>query len=460
MKSPARRAGVALLSVILVAINLRTAVAVLSPVMSAVTADIPMTVLQIGLVGVLPPACFAIFGILTPWLAKAVSLELATTAAMAVVVAGLVVRSAAPNYALLTAGSTIAFAGMAAGNVLLPPLVGDYFPHRIGLVTALYSEGLAMSTLLPPLVAVPVTERFGWRIASGMWAVAGAAAIVPLVILFLAQRRGARRAAAEAGPQPILPSAAAHLWRTMAGSTQARAIAALFAINSLHGYTMFAWLPQIFIDTAGVSPAHGGALLSAYAAMTVVTGLLIPIWAARAASVLPIATLGTVLLIIAYSGLLFAPAAVPLLWATLAGLGTLHFPLALVLINAHSSTRQQAIAVSSFGQGIGYVVASAGPIGAAALHEAFGGWAAPLTLLLVTSLAGVAAGAVVGRARSIFGRSPAPDGRRISDPRRHVRWGAAFRQPNAETSRPFPRTGRGVPAAPGDDALPQPGPQR
>jgi len=51
------------------------------------------------------------------------------------------------------AGNLIGFfAGMAVGNVLLPPLVKRYFPDRVSLVTAVYATVMSVSTLLPPLL--------------------------------------------------------------------------------------------------------------------------------------------------------------------------------------------------------------------------------------------------------------------------------------------------------------------
>jgi CP family cyanate transporter-like MFS transporter len=96
-------------------------------------------------------------------------------------------------------------------------------------------------------------------------------------------------------------------------------------------------------------------------------------------------------------GLLFAPETLTWLWVSLAGLGPLFFPLALVLINLRTRTHAGAVALSSFVQSIGYTLGALGPLVFGLLHELSGGWTWPLIFLLTAALAIVIAGAVIGR---------------------------------------------------------------
>ena len=56
----------AFIGIVLVALNLRAAVTALSPIVDYIATDIPLSSLDLGFIGMLPPVCFAIFGILTP----------------------------------------------------------------------------------------------------------------------------------------------------------------------------------------------------------------------------------------------------------------------------------------------------------------------------------------------------------------------------------------------------------
>src|SRR6185312_6031326 len=121
---------VALLGIILVALNLRTAVAAISPIVSEIGTEIPLSAVGLGLLGMLPPVCFALFGILTPLATRRASLELITTLALVGVLVGHLLRATSASFTMLVVGSVVTFAGMSVGNVLLPPLVKRYFPDR------------------------------------------------------------------------------------------------------------------------------------------------------------------------------------------------------------------------------------------------------------------------------------------------------------------------------------------
>src|SRR5690606_25204833 len=103
--------------------------------------------------------------------------------AMALAAAGLVLRSAAPGTAVLVAGSLVALAGMGIGNVVLPPLVKRWFPHRVGHLSVAYITALQGGTILAALLAVPMAEAWGWRLSMASWTLAALAATVPWLVL-------------------------------------------------------------------------------------------------------------------------------------------------------------------------------------------------------------------------------------------------------------------------------------
>lgn len=381
----------AFVGILLVAANLRAAVSALSPILDRVSADVPLSAVAIGVVGALPPVCFAVFGILTPMLVRRWRLEVVLLVALAAIVAGHLLRSTAGNVGMLLAGSAIAFAGLGLGNVLLPPLVKKYFPDRIALVTTLYVTTLAVSASVPALVAVPVADAAGWRISLGMWAVVSVIAVIPWVSA-LARPHGDGTAVEEARSELVR-----NLWR----SPLAWALTGLFGLSSLNAYAMFAWLPVMLQDVAGVADSTAGSLLSVFALMGFPAGLLVPLLAVRMKNLALLVYLAVALFVTGYAGLLLAPAAMPAVWVVLIGLGPLLFPLALVLINVRTRTHDGAIALSGFVQSVGYLIGAAGPLVVGIVHDATGGWTVPLLILLLLSVTGLAAGAVIARPGAI-----------------------------------------------------------
>lgn len=386
----------ALVGIVLVAANLRTAVTSLSPIFAEIDGDIGVGSVGLGLLGMLPPLCFALFGVFTPRLVRRLHLEPVLLLALGSIVAGHLVRSLAPNFAVLAIGSALCFAGIGIGNVVLPPLVKKYFPDRVGLVTSLYATVLSVSTFLPPLIAVPVADVAGWHVSLGVWSIVAMLAVVPWIGLIVRERRDAR-AAAVTDPEIEEPRGRVLVHR----SPIAWAIAAVFATSSLNAYAMFTWLPTIVTDVAGVTAAQGGLLLSLFSAMGVPASLIVPMLVARLRNVAVLVYVASACFVLGYLGLLLWPATLTWLWVLLAGLGPLLFPLALVLINLRTASHDGAVALSGFVQSVGYTLGALGPLVVSLLHAVTGSWTVPLLLLLATGALCAIAGRITGRPTTI-----------------------------------------------------------
>ena len=120
--------AIALVGILLVAANLRTAVAALSPIFAEIRTEFDVSNIGVGLLGMLPPVCFALFGLIAPSFTRRLSLEAVVLLALGVILLGHLVRAFSTSFAVLAIGSAVTFAGMGVGNVLLPPLVKRYFP--------------------------------------------------------------------------------------------------------------------------------------------------------------------------------------------------------------------------------------------------------------------------------------------------------------------------------------------
>ncbi|MCU1477931.1 MAG: transporter permease [Subtercola sp.] len=392
--------ALALVGVLLVAINLRTAVAALSPIFSDISVDIPLGSLGIGVLGTLPPLCFAVFGLLTPVFQRHLRLESLLLIALGAVVLGDVGRGLSGSYWMLAVSSVVTFAGMGTGNVLLPPLVKKYFPDRIGLVTSLYATVMALFSLFPPLVAVPLSDATNWRISVSVWGVFGLIAVLPWIRLLVRDRQQTPPAAVStvegviAGPDAQLMGRAWH-------SSLAWALGIMFGITSLNVYAIFAWLPELLVDSAGLDPALAGSLLALYSGIGIPMALVIPILAARLTNISVLVWVGGACYGLGDLGLLLVPSTATWLWIALIGTGPLLFPLSLVLINLRTRTQAGSVALSGFMQGVGYIIGAVGPLAVGILHQLTGEWTLPLIFLLATVPVIVIAGLVVARPRML-----------------------------------------------------------
>lgn len=376
----------ALVGIVLVALNLRTAVAAISPIVSDIAIDIPLDEVGLGLLGMIPPMAFALSGVFGAAIARKLGLERFLLVAIILMIIGHLLRAGAASYLVLLVGSALSLFGMGVGNVLLPPLVKRYFPDRIGTLSAIYMTMISIGGALPALVAVPVTDSASWQASLGIWAVLATVSLLPWIAV-LTQRRQERIA----GGENVLPSHefSGRIWH----SRVAWIIAGLFAISSFNAYAMLAWLPEILVETAGRTPVEAGALLALYALMGFPTALVIPVLATRMTNVGVLVHIGVVLFVVGYLGLALAPGFAPWLWVMMIGSGPLLFPACLVLINLRSCTTQGSVALSGFVQGLGYGLAAFGPLLVGVLHQWTGGWLIAYLLLigsaLMASIAGV-----------------------------------------------------------------------
>lgn len=385
----------ALAGLLLVAANLRTAVSSLSPVIPFVREDFELSTLSVSFLGMLPPLSFALAGLIAPWLTRKIGLEVALTVLLFGIGLGSLIRAFSSDWSLLSFGTMLSLTGMGMGNVLLPVVVRKYFRNQIGFMTSLYLVVVSVSALVPPLIAVPVAEEFGWRISIGQWAVLGFVAILPWVFEL-------RKNKVE---EPIvtksltIPLNVKHIkiWK----SPTAMAMLTIFAVSSLNGYAMFAWLPQILIETAGSGAAEAGALLSLFAGMGLPAALLMPVLATRLTNQAPLIYLSGLFFFAGYAGMIFSPGLLSWLWVLLVGLGPILFPLNLALFNLRSKSQETLLRISGFAQGFGYLIAATGPLVLGILHELSGNWLSSLWFLFLTAIPAIFAGTVIARKKTI-----------------------------------------------------------
>jgi CP family cyanate transporter-like MFS transporter len=357
------------------ALTLRLAVTSFSPLASQISDDLGFSSTVVGVFGMVPTAMFAVFGLLTPAIARRLGLEWTALLAMLMAGIGMLTRAMVGDTWSLLALSALALGGMGIGNVVIPPLVKRYFSDRLALMSSIYITGVQIGTILPATVAVPLADAFDWRISLGVWSLLGFAAAAPWLMV-LARRRGSD-ISADAG-STAESHAPGRPWRSPVGW----GMAGMFGMTSLITYSMFTWIPKILTE-AGASETFGGSMVALFSLMGLVAAFTAPTVCARMRNPFPIVVGCAVCYAIGFTGLLVAPMSVPILWVIVIGLGPSTFPMALTLINLRTRTHVGSAALSGFTQGVGYTVACLGPLLFGVLHEATDGWGAPFALLAV-----------------------------------------------------------------------------
>lgn len=369
-------------ALLLAALNLRTAVTSVGPLLDELQAEIGLSSTYAGILTTMPVLCFAVLGWLTPRLAHHLGERRTLALGLLSMTAGLFLRALAESAVPFLLLSALALAGGALGNVLLPVLVKRNFPDRVGSMTAGYTTTLALGTTLAAALVVPIADLGDdrdWRVGLGAFAVVSAVAFLALLPLL------GQDGKAQGGPR------VASAWRLSVSPT-ARALAAFFGAQSMQAYIAFGWFAQLFRERAEASAAEAGFLVAMLAAVTVPTAMVVPWLAGRTPSQRPLLMSLLGIYAVAYSGLLLAPAAAPWLWAVLFGLGMALFPLALTMIGLRSRSADTTTALSAFVQSLGYLVAGSGPLLVGVTRGATGGWVGLYVLLFACLVVQIVSG--------------------------------------------------------------------
>ncbi|WP_213451449.1 CynX/NimT family MFS transporter [Rhizomonospora bruguierae] len=385
-----RAAVVALVGIVLVALNLRMAITGLGALLDEVRAGLGLSGTMAGLVTTLPTLAFAGFGALTPALARRYPPARVLVIAMAALAAGQLLRAWTGAPAVFVAATALALAGIAVANVLLPAVVKQYFPARTGLVTGLYTMALVTGTTVAAAGSVPIAHAFGsWRAGLGAWALLAVIATLPWLRQAVARRGAAHREGSRV-------AARVHAHRTRLGW----GLAVYFGTQSLSGYATMGWLAQLFRDN-GYTPEVAGLLLAGVTAVAVPITLLMPTYAGRRPDLRGLVVVLSAAMFASYFGLMIAPHGGAVLWVVLLAIGQAAFPLALVMIGMRARTAGGVVALSAFAQSAGYLLASLGPLLVGLLYEATGGWLAPLWVLVAAAAVQTVSGLAVARPRYV-----------------------------------------------------------
>ncbi|MGY1637682.1 MFS transporter [Geodermatophilus sp. SYSU D00742] len=393
---PVPRAGLLLSAVLLAGLNMRGAIAAVSPVLPEMRTELGLSPTLAGLVTTLPVLCFALLAPPAAWLGRRMGAEAAVGAGLLAIAAGTVLRvvDGAP---LLLVGTSVVGAGMTLGNVLLPAVTKREFAERAGAVTGLYTAALCAGAALTAALTAPLAGLTDWRTALAAWA---ALALVSAVVWTVATRGRRSRRAAGVEPAAAPTAAAAPVWR----SPVAWAVATVLALQSVLYYAITAWLPTLLLDELGQGLRPGAVAAALFQILGIPGSLLVPAVLARRRRAGGQSGLGVVVAgswAVLVLGLLVAPG-LWVVWAVLGGLaqgaGIAFAFTALVLRAADEAAARR---LSGMAQLVGYGVGATGPLVVGAVYAATGGWGPPLILLLaVTGVLAVAA-ALAGRPRTV-----------------------------------------------------------
>jgi CP family cyanate transporter-like MFS transporter len=228
--------------------GLRLTILAVPPVIAMIRDEFAMSATEVGLLSSIPPALFAVAALIGSLLVARLGVKGALFGGLALIAGGSALRGLSTSALVLFATTIVMSAGVAIMQPIMPTTVRQWLPRRIGLGTAIYTNGLLVGEIFPTLLTIPFVLPLvagSWRMALVFWS--APIAIIAVVIYAFAPRVHGEHAAL---PRKWLPDWHDGLvWR----------LGALFCcINAIY-FSANGFIP-IYLTSAGRPDLITGAL--------------------------------------------------------------------------------------------------------------------------------------------------------------------------------------------------------
>ncbi|PSL94541.1 cyanate transporter [Pseudomonas sp. R9.37] len=348
-----------MISVVLVALNLRPSMAAVGPLLSSIRGDVPLSFSSAALLTMLPVMAMGLAMFFGMGLGKRVGEHRSIVLSLLVIGLATLSRLFVDSASALIVSAIAAGVGIAMIQALMPALIKTRFSANVSLFMGLYVTaimgGAALAASFAPLVQV---QTGSWRIGLAIWA-----ALALLALVFWYAQRSA---------MPPLPQAGAGAQESFFGNRRAWLLAIFFGLGTASYTCVLAWLAPYYVEQ-GWSEQQAGLLLGFLTAMEVVSGLITPAIANRRQDKRGVVAVLLVLIICGFCGLILSPQYLSLLWPCLLGLGIGGlFPMSLILSLDHLDNPRRAGGLTAFVQGIGYLIAGLSPLIAGMIRDQLG----------------------------------------------------------------------------------------
>lgn len=230
---------------------LRLTILAIPPVVAAIRDEFGLSATQVGLLGSIAPALFAIAALAGSLVVARLGVRAALIGGLAVVAIGSALRGLSGSYEVLLLTTVLMCTGVAILQPTMPGAVRLWMPGRIALATAVYTNGLLCGEVFPVMLTIPVVLPAvdgSWRASLVVWS------LVVVLILAATYVLAPRREAAPVGHGAVankwLPD-----WRQ---GLVWRIGIALGCVNTIY-FSTNTYLP-IYLSSAGRDDLIAGAL--------------------------------------------------------------------------------------------------------------------------------------------------------------------------------------------------------
>lgn len=357
----------------LVALNLREVLTSVPPLTVDIAGQMGWNAVTIGALTTLPVVGMCVFALVVPRLAAALGTRRVVWIGLMILVCSLALRLAGGVIGVLHVAVLLAGLGLAMVGGLMPTIVREQFPNRVGITSGMWTAGMFVGATLGAALTVPLEHLLGsWQQALAIWT-------IPALCALLAWTMVERPWSGHAPSQRMslrLPLRSAPAW----------ALTGYCAVNSLIFYASVAWLAPSYEDR-GWSQASSGLLFAVFAFAQVFGALLFPPLAQRLRDARGILVATTGITVVAFVTIAVNAPIPPVI--PLALLGFSHsggFALCLSLVSIYAVNGNAATRLTAMVYSVMFLFAAVGPLVTGAILQSTASWTTLFGFLAVVSI--------------------------------------------------------------------------
>lgn len=374
MQQTHRQTGFLVLGFFLLGACMRAPFTSLPSVVNEIAASFHVPATSLGILTTIPLLCFGLLSSIVPAVSRRIGNEAAIAIALVILALGSVARVLSLTTLML--GTVLIGVATTFINVLLPAIITEKTPAKIGLMTSLFNVSLTMFSALGAYLITPIAQHSSWQ--TGVQVLTGL--VILTALLWIPTLKGNRPAPTQA--------AGASQGHNMYRNRRAWYLLLYFGLSSFVFYTTVAWLPSIAMDH-GLSTNQASLVAGLFQLFSMPTAFVVPLLATKVKKRGAIVAVAGGLTLLGYVGLLLPIGNLAYYTglALLLGLGTAStFGLIMTLFGLKTSNPADTSALSGMVQSLGYLLAAIGPWLTGNLKAATGNWQLALLVTIVITL--------------------------------------------------------------------------
>ena len=368
-----------ILGIIFISFNLRAPITAIGSIVELIQAKYALSSVAAGFITTLPLLAFAIVSPFVARLSQKIGAGKSMFLGLLLIILGELIRSYTNNFGLF-AGTALLGVGIAIGNVLIPSVIKTKFPHKLGMMTGIYTSSMCIFAAVGAGTSIPLSKSFGWENSLACWV------ILAVATLFIWAPQLKQQPNTAPTIQKTNKDKSNSIWK----SATAWWVTLFMGTQSLLFYSLVAWLPTIIISK-GMSDSFSGSMALAFQLIAIPATLIIPLLCDKVKNQRGLVMFTCSLYLMGMIFFLFAQDQATLFFSiTLMSLGMGgSISLSIAFISLRSPNAKRTSELSGMTQSAGYLLAAVGPMLMGLLFDNLQSWSVPIIIfcVLIVSLA-------------------------------------------------------------------------